>query len=321
MGFNRENYARIKEEYSGKYLRAQEAANLRRAEIHAKLPEVAKIDAELSSAGIRIFEASLRNDDALLDKINEENIALNKKRGELLLSAGYPVDYTEVKYECAKCGDTGVVDYRMCSCMKEKLVVAGLESSGMYSLIESQTFENFDLGYYSGDALTRMKMILEIAKNYANNFEAGKSGSIIMMGNTGLGKTHISSAMGGVIIKKGNDVYYTGAVEMLGDFENERFGYDRSGEGSSVTDKYFSCDLLIIDDLGTELINQFSTSCLYNLINSRLIKKKATIINTNFTRDEIRKKYQDRITSRIFGEYTVLPFLGTDIREKKIFKK
>ena len=320
MGFNRENYAKIKEEYSGKYLRAQEAARLRRAEVHAKLPEIAKIDAELSFAGMRVFEASLRNDKAMLDAIEKENTELNKKRGEILTSAGYPADYTEVRYECSICNDTGVVDYRMCSCMKEKLVLAGLESSGMSSLIESQTFENFDLSYYSGEALARMKMILEIAKNYAASFEAGKSGSIIMLGNTGLGKTHLSSAMGGVIIKKGNDVYYTGAVEMFGDFESERFGYDR-GEKSSVTDKYFTCDLLIIDDLGTELVNQFSTSCLYNLVNMRLIKGKATIINTNFTRDEIRKKYQDRITSRIIGEYTVLPFLGTDIREKKIFKK
>lgn len=321
MGFNKENYARIKQEYDGKYLRAQEAARLRRAEIHAKLPEVAKIDAELSATGTRIFEASLRGDKAALDMINAENAALNAKKGQLLVAAGYPADYTEIKYECDKCGDTGVVDYRMCACLKEKLIMAGLESSGMQELIRSQTFENFDLSYYSGEALARMKTILDIAKQYAQGFEAGKSGNIIMMGNTGLGKTHISSAMGGVIIKKGNDVYYTGAVEMLSEFEDDRFGYDRSEEASEKLDKYFSCDLLIIDDLGTELINQFSTSCLYNIINSRLIRKKSTIINTNFTRDELRKKYQDRITSRIFGEYTVLPFLGTDIREKKIFKK
>lgn len=321
MGFNRENYARIKEEYSGKYLRAQEAARLRRAEIHALLPEIAKIDAELSTSGIRVFEASLRGDGKMLDEIKEENLALNKKRGEILVSAGYPADYTEIKYECDKCGDTGVVDFRMCACMKEKLIMAALESSGMYSLIKSQTFENFDLSFYSGEALPRMKMIFDITKSYAESFDPASSGSIIMMGGTGLGKTHLSSAMGGVIIKKGNDVYYTGAVDMIADFENERFGYDRGNDKSAALDKYFSCDLLIIDDLGTELINQFSTSCLYNLLNSRLVRKKATIINTNFTRDDLRKKYQDRITSRIFGEYTILPFMGTDIREKKIFKK
>lgn len=321
MGFNKENYARIKEEYSGKYLRAQDAARLRRLEIDGKLPEVAEIDAALAASGLRIFEATLTNNLEMLSEIEKENAALIEKRGKILISAGYPADYTEVKYECDECGDTGVVDFRICRCMKEKLIMAGLESSGMRSLIESQTFDNFDLRYYSGEALTRIKMIVEITKNYADNFEAGKSGSIIMMGNTGLGKTHLSSAMGGVIIGKGNDVYYTGAVDMLSDFEADRFSYDRSGDASAALEKYFTSDLLIIDDLGTELINQFSTSCLYNIINTRLIKKKATIINTNFTRDELRKKYQDRITSRIFGEYTVLPFLGTDIREQKILRR
>ena len=321
MGFNKENYARIKEEYSGKYLRAQDAARLRRLEIDGKLPEVAEIDAALAASGLRIFEATLTNNLEMLSEIEKENAALIEKRGKILISAGYPADYTEVKYECDECGDTGVVDFRICRCMKEKLIMAGLESSGMRSLIESQTFDNFDLRYYSGEAMTRIKMIVEITKNYADNFEAGKSGSIIMMGNTGLGKTHLSSAMGGVIIGKGNDVYYTGAVDMLSDFEADRFSYDRSGESSAALEKYFTSDLLIIDDLGTELINQFSTSCLYNIINTRLIKKKATIINTNFTRDELRKKYQDRITSRIFGEYTVLPFLGTDIREQKILRR
>lgn len=321
MGFNRENYAKIKQEYDGKYLRAQDAARLRRTEVHAAIPEVAKIDAALAATGMRIFEASLKDDKVELANIESETAELNRERAALLVSAGFSADYTDIKYECDKCGDTGVVDYRMCSCMLEKLIVAGLESSGMYSLIKTQTFDNFDLSFYSGEANARMKMILEIARSYAEKFDAETSGSIIMMGGTGLGKTHLSSAIGGVVAKKGNDVYYTGAVDMLADFETERFGYDRQGEQESVTDKYFSCDLLIIDDLGTELINQFTTSSLYNLLNARLVRKKATIINTNFTRDELRKKYQDRITSRIFGEYTVLPFMGTDIREKKIFKK
>ena len=318
MGFNRENYARIKEEYDGKYLRAQEMAILRRSEIHAKLPEVAKIDLELASLGIRIFEASISGDRAKLDEINRESVAFNKKRADILMAAGYPANYTEIKYECDLCGDTGVVDYRMCKCMKDKLIRAGLESSGMSSLIERQSFDNFDLRYYSGEAKERMSMILSVAKNYAEKFDPEKSQSVIMLGNTGLGKTHLSSAMGGVIISNGNDVYYSGAVDMMADFESERFGGERGSDISKATEKYFSCDLLIIDDLGTELINQFSTSCLYNLINSRLVRKKPTIINTNFSKDELRKKYQDRITSRIFGEYLVWPFLGTDIREKKI---
>ena len=116
-------------------------------------------------------------------------------------------------------------------------------------------------------------------------------------------------------------MFYVSAVSMLSDFERERFGNSAGGETGVGTDRYFSCDLLIIDDLGTEVNNQFTTSVLYNLINTRLNKRQSTIINTNLTQDEFRKRYWDRITSRVLGEYTVLPFLGTDVRAQKLSRK
>ena len=321
MGFNRKNYLKIKEEYEGKYLRAEEEAKLRRAEVHLSIPEVERLDETLSSTGFNIFDAILRGDNSAVAAERAKNAELLKKRGELLAAAGYPKDYTDIHYECQECGDTGVIEHRMCKCFIKKLVAAGLESSGMKDLVEKQSFDNFEFSYYTGEALQRIKTIFDIAKKYAYGFEAEKSGNIIMMGNTGLGKTHLSSAMGGVIIEKGNDVCYTTSSGMFSDFEMSRFGSSMSSDATGETDKYYTCDLLIIDDLGTEVVNQFTASCLYDVINMRLNRKKATIINTNFTRDEMRKKYQDRITSRIFGEYTVLPFIGNDIREQKLIRK
>ncbi|MBQ8409529.1 MAG: ATP-binding protein [Clostridia bacterium] len=321
MGFNKDNYARIKQEYDGKYRRAEDDAKLRRAEVHAVCPEIKEIDHQLASTGFSIFDASLRGEMAEIERAKKRNTQLLEQRASLLQKAGFASDYTEIRYECPACGDTGTVDYKMCKCMIKKLVEAGLESSGMKDLIATQTFDSFDLSYYKGDALNRMKTILSIVKDYADTYKAGTSGNILMMGNTGLGKTHLSSAMGGVIIEKGNDVYYTTATGMFSDFELNRFGNSANAEVTGETEKYYTCDLLIIDDLGTEVINQFTTSCLYNVINSRLNRKKSTVINTNFNRDEMRKKYQDRITSRIFGEYMVLPFAGTDIREMKLMKK
>lgn len=321
MGYNRENYARVKQEYEGKYLRAEDAAKLRRAEVESAVAGVKEINREMSLVGMRTFEASLRGDRAAIDQIHKELAELRQKRADLLVAAGYPADYTEVRYECAECGDTGTVGHRMCRCMKKRLSEMALESSGMKHLVEKQTFENFDLSYYPPEVQPRMKQILGIVKNYANSFCAGESGNVLLMGNTGLGKTHISSAMGGIIMDKGNDVYYATATGMISDFEMHRFGNSISDDVQQETEKYFNCDLLIIDDLGTEVVNQFTTSCLYNVINSRLNRKKSTIINTNFTQDEIRKKYQDRIASRIFGEYLLLPFVGTDIRMIKLNKK
>ena len=141
-----------------------------------------------------------------------------------------------------------------------------------------------------------------------------------MMGGTGLGKTHLSSAVAYEVIEKGNDVFYTGAIDLFSQFEIQRFK-SYNNEPNELIERYFESDLLIIDDLGTEMINQFSVSTLYNLLNDRLSRKKPTIVSTNLSQDEIMKKYTDRITSRMFGEYKIVFFAGTDIRAQKLMKK
>ena len=315
-------YTRIREEYATKYLVAREEADLRRAEVHLAIPEVAEIDRALSETGLSLMKASMQGDDvqshiAAVRKANEE---LRRVRAELLTAHGYPADYTEARYECPLCGDSGFVETRMCGCMRKKLIEAGFEASGMGNLLREQSFENFDLTYYRNEpaAARRMEQILGVMKRYAETFEAGKSGNLVLFGGTGLGKTHLSSAVARGVIERGCDVFYVSAVSMLSDFERERFGNSAGGETGSDTSRYFTCDLLIIDDLGTEVHNQFTTSVLYNVINTRLNKKLSTVINTNLTQDDFRKHYWDRITSRVLGEYTVLPFLGTDVRAQKL---
>ena len=323
----RENpaFTRIREEYATKYLKAREGADLRRAEVHLAIPEVAEIDRALSKTGLSLMEASMHGEDveARIAAVRRTNEELRSTRAELLLAHGYPADYTEVKYDCPLCNDSGFVDTRMCACMRKKFVEVGFESSGMGNLLREQSFENFDLGYYQNDpaAARRMEQILARMKQYAETFEAGKSGNLVLFGGTGLGKTHLSSAVARGVIERGYDVFYVSAVSMLSDFERERFGSSAGGETGVDTGRYFTCDLLVIDDLGTEVSNQFTTSVLYNLINSRLNKRLSTVINTNLTQDDFRKRYWDRITSRVLGEYTVLPFMGTDIRAQKLSRK
>ena len=323
MGFNRNNYIRIKEEYNGKYRRAEEEAKLRRHEVELTVPGVAEINKQLSLTGIEIMEAAMKNDMAAIDNIKEKNLELMEKRACLLVEAGYPFDYTEIKYECPLCGDTGAIDNKMCICMRKKLVEAGFESSGMSGLIREQSFSNFSLDYYrqSPEEYKRMSAIYNLLLQYAEKFQVGESKNIAMFGGTGLGKTHLSSAVAGKIIEGGHDVYYIGAQGMISDFEYNRFGNSSMGSVDGDIDRYIECDLLIIDDLGTEVNNQFTTSCLYNVINTRLNKKKPTLISTNLTPDEFRHRYWDRITSRVFGEYVILPFVGKDVRSQKINKR
>lgn len=326
MGYNRENYRRIKREYDGKNLKAKELAESKRRELHLRFPGIKAIDDELDQTGLRIFCASVeRKGDALekeIDRLQKENADLLEKRAQILTENNYPADYSDVKYECEKCSDTGFVGLSMCECMKKKLILAGYESSGIGGLIGQKTFENFDVKYQSHDktAYENIKAVYNFCRKYADGFDTENARNLLFIGATGLGKTHISTAICGKVIDNGFDCVYETAQNMFSDFEHDRF--DRpygSGEGyESHTDRYFDCDLLIIDDLGTELTNQFTVSCLYNIINTRLNRGKPMIINTNLTRDMLNKRYSDRITSRLFGEFYPLIFMGRDVREQKL---
>ncbi|MBP3314255.1 MAG: ATP-binding protein [Clostridia bacterium] len=325
MGYNREDFVRIKAEYSEKYRRAREKADERRFELYGRIPEVKDIDSVLSGTGLeimRIISSGKKDTEAEVEALKARNEELLARRNSLLVANGYSADYSDVKYECEKCGDTGYVGTKMCDCMKKALVLAGYESSGLGGLIRTQSFENFSLEYYRGGGANyeNMEMFVGALKRFASDFDANTYRNYLLLGSTGLGKTHLSTAVAKKVIERGYDVLYVSAVGMIGDFEARRFGTG-AGDGSvRGTERYYEADLLIIDDLGTEVVNQFTVSCLYDVINSRINNRKCTFINTNLSRKEIEDKYTERITSRLFGEYYPLPFAGTDIRRQKRMK-
>lgn len=326
MGYNAENYRRIRAEYENKFTKARADADMRREELARNIPGVREIDAKLGRTGLEIMGAILAGGEATQEQVAEirrKNTELQARRAELLRQYGYPEDYSDVHYECEKCSDSGFVDGRMCSCMKKALVLAGCESSGLGQLLRDQSFENFSLDYYSDSRADReeMERNLTIAYRFAQGFHGVGSGNLLLMGGTGLGKTHLSSAMARTIIEAGYDVYYTGAQGMLSDFERERFGNSSVPGAGEDTERYFECDLLIIDDLGTEVTNQFTVSCLFNVINTRLNLGRSTVISTNLMPAELKSRYTDRIVSRLLGEYRALRFVGKDVRAQKLGRK
>jgi len=325
MGFNRENYRRIKREYEGKALRAAEAAEQRKLLLHGALPVLKKIDEELSMTGLRIFEATLRYKGEALEReiasLRRENEALQKKRAELLVQNGYAPDFTNVKYECEDCSDSGFVGLTMCHCMKEKLILAGYESSGIGALIRRKTFDSYDPRLQKGNeqAYENAVMVHGFCRGYAERFDLS-SPNLLLLGPTGLGKTHLSTAIAKDVIGRGYDVVCETAQNVFADFEYERFGrpYGKDEGEEKRTDRYFDCDLLILDDLGAEMTNQFTVSCLYNILNTRINRGAPILINTNLTRDELKKRYADRVTSRLFGEFLPIVFVGRDARELRL---
>lgn len=318
MSYTKRNVELALEELTKKRLKNQKDMEARLNEAYSKSSELKDIDKALSLTGLKVFDAALKGKDGLdkrMEALREENEALLKKRESILLSLGYEKDYTDLKYDCEKCQDTGYVMGKICSCLKASLTEKELSSSGVGELVKSQTFDSFSLDFYEGEDREQMVRIIEGLQEYVTEFETGSSKNLILVGATGLGKTHLSTAIAGALIEKGVSVAYETAQNIFTDFENERF-YRYHTE--PVTEKYFSSDLLIIDDLGTEAVTSFTVSCLYNIINSRINRGLPIILSTNLSAAEIRKIYNDRITSRIFGEFTIFSFKGKDIRQKKI---
>lgn len=326
MGYNQDNFRRIRAEYETKALRAEEAADARREELYGIIPTLRELDRSLSDFGLRLMKLAMEGGDtqAGVAKLREENERIRARRAALLEKHGYPADYCSPRYECDKCRDSGYVGIKMCSCMRRRLVEAGMISSGLGSLLQTQSFENFSLDYYRSDseAFARMQKGLADVRTYAETFGSPewqkRPHNLLFLGGTGLGKTHLSTAVAKVVLESGYDVFYNSAVGMVADFEIRRFGNSAAEGDADNTARYTSCDLLILDDLGTEMVNQFTLSVLYTVINTRMNAGKATVISTNLSAAELRKTYNDRITSRLFGEFTPIPFVGIDIRRQRI---
>ena len=320
MSYNREDYIRIKAEYSQKYLRAQNLATERRGELYAAIPEVWKLDGMLSRTGMEIMEVirnGSTNMQAKMEEIRRRNEELLARRGELLRSHGYPENYSDIQYECDKCGDTGFVDTKMCDCMRRALILAGYESSGLGALIRTQSFDNFSLEYYrfGNGNYDAMKRAADGLKRFAEEFDRDTYKNYLLIGGTGLGKTHLSTAVAKTVIERGFDVLYVSAVGMIADFEAKRFN---DGNGMKHDpERYAEAELLIIDDLGTEMAGQFVTAALYSLMNDRLLENKPMVITTNLNVDEMARRYSPQIASRLHGGFQRLTFVGEDIRVLK----
>ena len=302
----------IKQEYSERRRRAQAVAEERRQEVTEAIPELRAIERDTVRL-TRMLVGSKDKASEILQSIEQ----LIKRQNELLLGAGYPENYLLPPYECSLCNDSGYVGTEPCSCYLRRLRLKMLEESGLGKLAESQSFENYSVEYYPADARANALFSLDTLKGFAENFGKDSNENFLLIGPTGLGKTHLSTSVAKNVINRGYDVVYTTVIRMFEDFERKRFG-GNGNEFYHLTDRYFDADLLIIDDLGTEMSTQFTLSAFYDLINTRLNEGKCTIINTNLNVDALRTRYDDRITSRILGNFMPLIFRGNDVRALKL---
>ncbi|MDD6728639.1 MAG: ATP-binding protein [Eubacteriales bacterium] len=320
MSYSQEVYSKAAEILDRRKEKAYLEAQERFDEVSEKIPELEIIQRKLSQIGLNISKVFLYSTDkqADVEKLMQESLALQEEKKALLKKNGYDEKALEVKYTCPVCQDTGFIKNRRCKCHNELLKDIERENLSKVAPISDCTFDTFDVNFYPDEDLenainprNKAEKIKRSCAKYATNFSRD-SVNILFMGGTGLGKTHLSLAIANVVINKGNSVVYGTAQNILNDLQNENFG--RTDNLRYYERAVLNCDLLIIDDLGTEFKNSYTVACLFNIINTRISAKLPTIISTNYTLDELEEKYDQRITSRIAGEYKKLVLVGNDIR-------
>ena len=311
MSYSQYVYAAASERLERRREKANIQAQARFDEISEKIPELEDIKMQLARVGLSISKVFLNSEDKQADMENlmEQSLALQDKRTKLLKDNGYDESALEVDYTCNVCKDTGFVNNRRCKCHNELLKDIERENLARIAPIEDCTFDSFETSYYPDTQ--RAEKIKSACVKYGTQFTT-RSKNIIFYGGTGLGKTHLSLAIANAVINRGYSVVYGTAQNILSDLQNENF--NRTDNLRYYERAVLNCDLLIIDDLGTEFKSSYTVACLYNIINTRILAKLPTIISTNFSSDELEEKYDQRITSRIIGEYSPLKLIGSDIR-------
>ena len=301
-----------------KALNEQEA---RHTEVAAACPEIVELEMKMAQQGANIVRAIGMGENAqeYIYKLAQENLAVQERKAALMAQAGFAADYLQPRYTCPKCGDTGTCGAYYCECYKKLVKEIAYTELSEKSPLKLCSFDKFDIKLYpdtnfdsSFTVREHMAQILNFCKDYASDFDLS-SPSLLMTGRTGLGKTHLSLAIAEQVLKKGFTVVYDTTQNVMNKLQRERFGKGESDEDTELLLE--ECDLLILDDLGTEFSTQFTVAALYNIINTRMLKNAPVIISTNLSVKEIGEKYSERIASRLIGDYICLIFDGRDIRQ------
>mgnify|MGYP005759936997 CR=1 FL=1 len=327
MAYEQNVLRRAAERLEDQRRRREEAQNARRREIYAAIPRVAEIDRQLRRTIVDIIAASLRqgNDPVpAIGVVRDKNLDLQAERADLLVAHGYPADALDDKPACPRCSDTGWRGAVMCDCLKSLCAQEQIKELSKLLDLGEQSFDTFSLDVYSpspwrGSGISpreNMEMVYEICLNYAQKFGRFYFNNLFLSGAPGLGKTFLSACIARTVSENGFSVVYDTAVNIFSRFEDRKFSRDAEDtrEARDETRRYLSCDLLILDDLGSEMTTPFVQSALYTLINSRLTADRRTVISSNLSMEDVRRRYAPQIASRLEGEYRVLPFFGEDIR-------
>lgn len=326
MGYEKEVLARARDRHAEAVEQHRLLQRQRQEWIYGQYPRVQQLDGEIRRTMAEVMACAFRHgtdpSEAIV-QVRQKNQALQRERASILNQAGYGSEYLSEGPMCKKCSDTGYVGEKMCTCL-EKLCQEE-QRKELTSLLSSSlgSFDDFELKYYSEirdpnfgiSPREQMEMIYETAVNYARKFSL-RSRSLLMNGGTGLGKTFLSACIARQVVSLGYSVVYDTAIHVFSCLEKQKFG-GATEEENRMAQRIMECDLLILDDLGTEMQTSFVSPALYSVINGRILEGRPSIISTNLSLGELSRRYTPQIASRLMGEYVNLMFMGQDIRLQK----
>lgn len=328
--------AAIVQRASARLARRKEIRERRRWDLEQQLyrqePRLRALDRAIGAtmaelAGLAISGKPIQADGPEIADIRRRNLDLQAQRAELLHTLGYEPDALDDTPACAKCGDTGWAGAEMCSCLKELCAQEQMKAlTALLNLTDEQNFDRLRLDVYSdqpweGKRSPRenMKRVVTVCEGFARRFPNYPLQNLLLSGGTGLGKTFLSGCIAREVSERGYSVVYDTAISLFSTFEAKKFSRDLGQERQARDDtrRYLNCDLLILDDLGSELTTPLAQSTLYEVVNSRLQAAKHTIISTNLSMEQIAARYSPQVVSRLAGTYQELTFYGDDIRRMK----
>lgn len=331
MAIKNDRYNQILREYDERRFYNKHELDNRRQAAYKVIPELKDLDDEIISLSAKSGRQALFGNTEALKELNDKVAIIKEKQTQLLIENGFPKDYLLMQYKCSKCKDTGFIGNEKCNCFKQAIADQIYESSNIKSVLDRENFRTFSFKYYSDDyvddsiglsPLSNMQKIVATCKSFIRHFDK-KHENLLFLGNTGVGKTFLANCIAKELLDRGFTVIYLTAFRLFDILEKHKFGKEANDTltASNQFEYILDCDMLIIDDLGTELNNSFTTSQLYLIINERLLRQKSTLISTNLSLDNLNTIYSERIYSRIISNYCIRRIIGEDIRLHKAVRE
>lgn len=322
MALSNSQYDAIMREYGRQQIENHHKLEERRKEIYARLPVVRQLEAEIAERSVACAKKLLEGDKSVLDRLKEDLKDLREQKSLIIRAAGYSDDYLELHYRCPDCRDTGLIDGRKCHCFLQAQMKLLHAQSNLEDVLERENFNALSYEYYDDTEILSqlgitnaayMRRVVAGCREFVRDFDK-KHDNLLFTGSTGVGKTFLTNCIARELMDDFHSVIYLTASDLFDVFSRNKFDYDNAEDMKDMYRFILDCDLLIIDDLGTELNNSFTSSQLFYCINERMNMSRSTIISTNLTLARLRDSYTDRVTSRIMSGYRIIPLYGGDIR-------